>query len=176
MKKTVLIFGLISGAVSSAMMFATLPFLKNGAVNFENGEIIGYTAIVLSFVLVFFGIRSYRENKLGGEISFGKAFAAGLLITLVSCLFYIISWEIIYFNFMPDFGTHYANSMIEKARAEGATPEMIEMQMKQMADFKALYDNPFINAAITFLEPFPVGLVITLISAGILRKKKTAVA
>ena len=69
MKKVVLVFGLISGAISSAMMFLTLPFIKNGSL--KNGEIIGYTAIFLSFLLVFFGIRSYRENA-GGTITFGR--------------------------------------------------------------------------------------------------------
>ena len=64
MKKVVIVFGLISGGISSAMMFLTLPFLKN-EINNHNGEIIGYTAIFLSFLLVFFGIRSYRENAGG---------------------------------------------------------------------------------------------------------------
>ena len=76
MKKVVLVFGLISGTISATLMFLTLPFMESGAVNSKNGETIGYTAIFLSFLLVFFGIRSYRENKGGGTITFVRASAS----------------------------------------------------------------------------------------------------
>ncbi len=83
MKKTVLTFGLISGAVSSVLMLSTALFLDR--IGFDKGVIVGYTGIVLSFLLVFFGIRSYRENVGGGQITFGRALSVGLLITLISC-------------------------------------------------------------------------------------------
>jgi len=171
MKRIVITFGLISGAISSAMMFLTLPFINNGKVNFENGEVIGYTAIFLSFLLVFFGIRSYRENN-GGTITFGRAFAVGLLITLISCVFYVASWEVIYFKFMPDFADKFSSAAIAKMRAKGASDAAIAAKKKEMAGMKAMYDNPLTNAAVTFLEPFPMGLVVTLVSAGILRRRE----
>jgi hypothetical protein len=170
MKKVVIVFGLISGAISSAMMFLTLPFIKSGAINNKNGEIIGYTAIFLSFLLVFFGIRSYRENA-GGTISFGRATAVGLLITLISCVFYVASWEIIYFKLMPDFGDKYAARTIDAMREKGASGAAIAAKKKEMEKMKAMYNNPLINAAVTFIEPFPVGLIVTLVSAAILRKR-----
>jgi hypothetical protein len=34
-----------------------------------------------------------------------------------------------------------------------------------------LYQNPLVNMAYTFMEPLPVGLILTLISAAILRRK-----
>jgi len=170
MKKTVLIFGLISGAISAAMMFATLPFIDR--IGFDKGAIVGYTSIILSFLLVFFGIRSYRENIGGGTITFGRAFAVGILITLISCIFYVAAWEIIYyFNFVPDFFAKYSAYVVEKAKASGASPEAIRAKVEEMKKFKQMYDNPFFNAAMTFTEPFPVGLIITLISALILRKR-----
>lgn len=49
--------------------------------------VIGYTTIVLSFLLVFLGIRSYRENVGNGRITFGRAFGVDILITLVSFRF-----------------------------------------------------------------------------------------
>jgi hypothetical protein len=174
MKKTVLTFGLISGAILALMMFATLPFLDK--IGFDKGEIIGYTTMVLSFLMVFFGIRSYRENVSGGQITFGKGFAVGILITVVSCLCYVVAWEILYYKFLPDFAEKYASHMIEKARASGASPQAIDAQLQQMKTFKAMYDHPLIIAAISFLEPLPVGLIITLISAAILRKKTVAAA
>jgi hypothetical protein len=172
MKRIVLIFGLISGGISSAMMFLTLPLIDRGVINFDNGELIGYTAIFLSFLLVFFGIRSYRENN-GGTITFGRAFAVGILITLISCVFYVASWEIIYFKFMPDFADKYSSAAIASMRAKGASDAAIAAKTKQMAEMKAMYDNPLTNATVTFLEPFPVGLVVTLASAGILRRRQS---
>jgi hypothetical protein len=171
MKKTVLTFGLIGGAIMAAMMFATLPFVDK--IGFDKGEIIGYTTMILAFMLVFFGIRSYRENVSGGRITFGRAFAVGILITVVSCLCYVVAWEILYFKFMPDFVDKYASYAVEKVRASGASQQIIDAKLQEMKSFKAMYDNPFINAAITFVEPFPVGLIVTLISAAILRKKPT---
>jgi hypothetical protein len=174
MKKTVLTFGLISGVVSSLMMVGMLPFIDR--IGFDKGAIVGYTAIVLSFLLVFFGVRSYRENVGGGTISFGRAVAVGILITIISCAFYVITWEIIYFKFLPDFGEKWTAYMIEKARAAGATQQMIEAKIQEARQFKQMYDNPVINAALTFTEPFPIGLIVTLISAAILRKRKATVA
>lgn len=172
MKKTVLTFGLIGGAIMAAMMFATLPFLDK--IGFDKGAIVGYTTMILAFMLVFFGIRSYRENVSDGHITFGRAFAVGILITVVACVCYVVAWEILYFKFMPDFADKYASYAIEKTRASGASQQVIDAQVQQMKSFKAMYDNPFINAAITFTEPFPIGLIVTLISAAILRKKKGA--
>ena len=169
MKKIVLTFGLLSGAITSLMMFATLPLIDR--VSFDKLEILGYTTMVFSFLMVFFGIRSYRENLGGGKISFGQALKVGLLIMLVSCACYVIAWEIIYFGIAPDFVDKYTNYMIEKSRAAGASAEAIAAQREQLKSFRALYDNPLINAGITFLEPLTVGLPVTLISAAILRRK-----
>lgn len=170
MKKTVLTFGLISGVVSATMMLGTLLSLDR--IGFDKGVIVGYTGIVLSFMLVFFGIRSYRENVGGGTITFGRAVAVGLLITLISCAFYVIFWEVTYYNFMPDFGDKYAAYAIEKAKVAGANAQKIEEIRQQVKDMKAMLDNPLTNAALTFTEPFPIGLIITLISAAVLRKKR----
>jgi hypothetical protein len=168
MKKVVIVFGLISGAISSAMMFLTLPFLET--VNKHNGELIGYTAIFLSFLLVFFGIRSYRENA-GGAITFGRGFSVGILITLISCVFYVASWEIIYFKVMPDFVDKYAAREMASMHEKGATEAAIAAKTKEMEKMKAMLDNPLLNAAMTFIEPFPVGLIVTLVSAAILRRR-----
>lgn len=173
MRKIVLTFGLISGLITSGMLAISLPLLLSGVINFDNSEIIGYSSMVLSFLLVFFGIRSYRENA-GGSITFGRAFKVGILITLVSCAVYVLAWEIAYFGFFPDFWDQYSEHFVKTMRAEGASEAAIAAKQKQMADFKRYYDNPLINAAVTFAEPFPVGLIVTLISAAILRRKPGA--
>jgi hypothetical protein len=173
MKKIVLTFGLISGAVSSLMMLGTIPFMHR--IGFDHGLVVGYTAIVLSFLLVSFGIRSYREQS-GGAITFGRGFTVGILITLISCVFYVATWQLIYFKLQPDFMAKWETYAVEKARAEGAAPEKIEATRQQMRQFKEAYDNPVTNAAYTFLEPFPVGLLITVISAAALRRRPSAAA
>ena len=169
MKKTVLTFGLISGALSSLMMVATVPFLHK--IGFNKSLVIGYTAIVLSFLLVFFGIRSYRDNVNNGQITFTKAFAVGISITLISCIFYVVTWEALYFHFLPDFMDKYGAYMIEKLKASGAGPAAIQAQLQQIQKYKEMEDNPLLNAAMTFIEPFPIGLIITLLSAAVLRRK-----
>jgi hypothetical protein len=169
MKKTVVTFGLISGALSSLMMVATIPF--EDRIGFDTAEIIGYTTIVLSFLLVFFGIRSYRDNAGHGQITFPKAFAVGICITLISCICYVVTWEALYFTVLHDFMDKYGAYRLSKAKAAGASPAAVQAQVQQLKKYKEMYDNPFLNAMLTFIEPFPVGLVITLVSAAVLRRK-----
>jgi hypothetical protein len=173
LKKTILTFGIISGVLSSVFMLSTVPFIDNlGHGN--KGAIIGYTGMVLSFLLIFFGIRSYRDTNGDGQITFGKGFTIGIAITVISCLFYVVTWEIVYFNFLPHFLDNYNAQAIAKIKASGASAAQIQAQIDQQNHFMQLYQNPFFNAAMTFIEPFPVGLIMTLISAAILRKKSPA--
>jgi hypothetical protein len=169
MKKTVLTFGLVSGAVSAAMMLVTIPFVDK--VGWEKGEILGYTTMVLSALLVFFGVRSYRENVGGGRLTFGRGLAVGILITLISGACYVVTWEIVYYTLMPNFADKYAAHMVERVKASGATQQKVDETQRQAQRFKQMYANPAINVAMTFAEVFPIGLVVALVSAGILRKK-----
>ena len=170
MKKIVLTFGLMSGAIAALMMFVTIPLI--GRVPFEYLTVLGYTIFVICFLMVVFGIRSYRENVGGGTITFGRAFKVGILITLISCVIYVISWEFIYHNFLPDFLEKYSNYMVEKQRAAGATQEELNLMTQENQKFMEMYKNPFIRFAFTMMEAFPVGLLITLISALVLRRKE----
>jgi hypothetical protein len=171
MKKAVLTFGLLSGLVLAVEMLATLPFLDamgHGML----GYVVGYTTMVLAFLLVYFGVRTYRDNALGGSIGFGRAFGVGMLIVLVSSACYVATWELVYFKLRPDFGTKYAQATIDKARASGASEEVIAKKTKEARDFAAMYDNPLVNIGFTLLEPLPPGLVVALVSAGVLRRKR----
>ena len=169
MKKIVLTFGLLSGVVSALMMFVTVLFIDQ--IGWDNGVFVGYTAIVLSLLFVFFGIRSYRDNHLGGRITFGRAFGVGILITLISCVFYVIAWEIEYATMFSDFADKYAAYAMDKARAAGADEAALAAKATEMADMKEVMDNPLVRPLFIFIEPFPVGLLVTLISAAVLRKK-----
>jgi hypothetical protein len=174
MKKTVLTFGLISGAVAALLVVLMVPFVYR--IGFDKATIVGYTSIVISLLLVPFGIWSYREDDGEGSITFARAFGVGILITLISCICYVIAWEIVYYNFLPDFADKYTAYMVEKAKASGATQQVIDATLQEMKGMKAMLDNPLIFAAIGFTEPFPVGLIITTISAAILRKKRKSFA
>ncbi|HVS02767.1 MAG TPA: DUF4199 domain-containing protein [Thermoanaerobaculia bacterium] len=164
-------FGLASGAVLAAVTAILLPLCMNGVIDFAFQEIVGYSAMVLSFLLVFFGVRSYRDGVAGGSITFGRAVGVGLLITLISCAVYVVSWEIVYYGFFPDFLDRYAAYQIERLRADGASAAALAAKQAEMEYFAELYANPLVNVAITFMEVFPVGLVVTLVSAGILRRR-----
>lgn len=169
MKKTVLTFGLLSGAVSALMMFTTVLFVDD--IGFDKAVFVGYTAIVLSLLFVYFGVRSYRDNQLGGKISFGRAFGVGLLITLISCVFYVVAWEIEYATVFSDFADKYSTFAMDQARAAGATDAELAAKAAEMAEMKQVMDSPVLRPLFIFIEPFPVGLLVSLISAAVLRKK-----
>jgi hypothetical protein len=172
MKKTVLTFGLISGLIISVLMGGSL--LVADRIGSGHSMMLGYTIMVASFLLIYFGIRSYRDNTLPGEISFGRAFACGILITLITTACYVVTWEILYFNFMPHFMDSYFAAQIHKVQSAGLDSVATAAQVAAIQHSQQLYQNPLINIAYTAMEPLPVGLIITLISAALLRRKAPA--
>jgi hypothetical protein len=173
MKKTVLTFGLISGFIMSVLMGGSLLFAdKIGSGH--NSLVLGYTIMVASFLLIYFGIRSYRDNTLAGRISFGRAFACGILITLISSVCYVIMWEILYFNFMPHFMDSYFAAQIHKLQSAGLDSATTAARVAAIQHSQQLYQNPVVNMAYTLMEPLPVGLLISLVSAALLRRKASA--
>ena len=172
MKKTVLTFGLISGVIISVLMGGSL--LLADRIGSGHSMVLGYTIMVASFLLVYFGIRSYRDNTLGGQISFGRAFACGILITLVTTACYVAMWEVLYFNFMPHFMDSYFAAQIQSAQSAGLDSATTAARVAAIQHSQQLYQNPLVNIAYTIIEPLPVGLLITLISAAVLRRKSPA--
>jgi len=170
MRKTVLTFGLIAGGILSLIMAVTVPF--QDTIGYDRGEIIGYSSMIAAFLLIFFGVKSYRDNVVGGTIGFGRAFSVGALILVVASLCYVATWEVIYFNFMPDFVAKMQAHVLEKARTKGESQAAIDKRAADMQKYAEWYKNPLINSAITFLEPLPVGLLIALVSAGVLRRRR----
>ena len=170
MKKTVWTFGLIAGAILSILMAATIPFVDR--IGYGAGEVLGYTTMVAAFLLVFFGIRTYRDNVRGGTIGFGRAFLVGTLITCIAGMCYTATWEVMYYTVYTDFGTRFVKAAVDKARTEGKSEAEIAKTRADMEKFAESYKNPLYNSAVTFLEPLPVGLVITLVSAGVLNRRR----
>lgn len=176
MKKTVFTFGVISGVMISVLMGGSMVVANRmgASSSGHNGMWLGYTMMVASFLLIYFGIRSYRDNELGGQISFGRAFGCGILIALITCVFYVAMWEVLYFGFMPHVMDSYWTSQIAKVQAAGLDPATTAARVAAIRHKAEIYQNPLVNIAYTFIEPFPVGLLITLISAAVLRRKAGA--
>ena len=172
MRKIVLTFGLIAGAILSGMMLISMSLVDR--IGFDKGEVIGYTTMVLAFLMVFFGVKSYRDNVAGGTIRFGRAFKVGLLITIIACICYVATWQLIYYQLVPDFSDKYAAYAVEKARLSGASEAELATRTQEMASFREMYRNPLVNIAITLLEPLPIGLLATLMTAGVLSRKRQA--
>ncbi|HVX89135.1 MAG TPA: DUF4199 domain-containing protein [Gemmatimonadales bacterium] len=174
MRKIVLTFGLISGAILSGLMFLSVAFQDR--IGLDHSLVLGYATMVLAFLLIYFGVRSYRDTAGAGRVGFGKAFQVGVLIMLVASVCYVVSWDIVYRNFMPNFFADYSAHVLEQARASGATEAQLAAQQAQLAQYAEMYKNPLIRAGMTFLEPLPVGLLFALLSAWLLSRKKQEAA
>lgn len=171
MKTIVLIYGAIAGTILGAMMLITMPMYNAGTLNMDNGELLGYSTMVMAFALIFFGVKSYRDNQLQGVISFGKAMKMGLLITLVASVIYALAWEVCYTDLGDEFMTKMTENHFVKMKADGATEAEIAESREQWTSFSEMYKNPFIRFGVTLFEPSPVGLLISLLSGFLLRKK-----
>lgn len=171
MQRIVFTFGLLGGAVLAAVMLGvTVPFMDQ--MDGSTGMVVGYTSMVLASLMIYFGIRQYRDTVAGGEVQFWQAVRVGLGISAVAIACYVITWEIVFYGFMPDFGERYAAEAIASARAAGATEAELAAKAADMAKFVENYKNPLINIAFTILEPLPVTLLFTFVSAGLLRGRK----
>lgn len=171
MKKIILTYGLIAGSIAAGLMFATMPLLQNGTIKYDQGEFVGYTGMVISLSMVFFGIKSCRDNYYGGQITFGRAVKVGLIITLIASLMYALAWEICYHTFASDFLDRMQVHQVEEINNSGGSAKEVEKAVQQIQVIKDWYRNPLLRFGITMTEILPVGLLITLLSAGLLRKK-----
>lgn len=170
MKKNVLVFGLISGFIITVMMVISVAMCYRRE-DFEGNVVVGYTAMILAFSLIFIGIRNYRNKYNNGVITFGKAFRIGLFITLVASTMYVVVWLIDYYLFIPDFMDKYTAHVLRQSQADGASQQELQKKAAEMAKFKEMYKNPLMVILLTYAEVMPIGLVITLISAAILKRR-----
>ena len=173
MKKNVIIYGLIAGIVVSISMLVSINYISHveGKVDYNTSLLIGYVSMLIAFSLVYVGVRNYRDKYNGGVISFGKAFKIGIMIVLIASTIYVVAWLIDYFFFIPDFMEKFSAQELDKLKASGASQIEIDKQTKEMADFARMYKNPLFNAMMTYAEILPVGLIVTLTSSLILKRK-----
>jgi len=173
MKKNIIIYGFIAGIVVSILMLVSINYISHveGKVDYNTSLLIGYASMLIAFSLVYVGIRNYRDKYNGGVISFGKAFKIGIMMVLIASTLYVAAWLIDYFFFIPDFMEKFSAQELDKLKASGASEVEIDKQTKEMADFTRMYKNPLFNAMMTYAEILPVGLIVTLISSLILKRK-----
>ena len=175
MQKVILIFGLIAGVIVSVFMVIIMGMCESGTINLDTSDFIGYGSMVIALSMIFFGVKSFRDNYQNGAIKFGKALQVGMLITVVASLIYAIAGET-YYQIDPEsqmaMMDKYADHHINKMKEKGALPAEIDQKAKEMADLKEMSKSPVIRFAITLFLILPVGILITVISAALLRKKE----
>jgi hypothetical protein len=169
MKRNVLKYGLLSGLVLAGTMAVTVPFEHH--IKASYGMLVGYTTMVLSFLIVFVGVKHYRDTECGGSITFGRAFAAGALMMLISCVCYVAMWEALSATVEKNFAHDYAVSMEKRAQNSGLQGAALEAKIAEAHKFEVMYSNPLYRMSMTLLEPLPVGIVMALVTAGILRRR-----
>ena len=165
MRKVILVFGLIMGVILSVNIAIMVHVLYNNP-DFKSNDFLGYAALVLRISMVFFGIRNYRNKQLGGYISFGRAFKTGALITLVASTMYVLVWLFYYYLVVPDFMDKYTAHVLSSCTKEDLAEKTV-----QMNSYKEMYKNPVFVILITYSEVLPIGLLVTLISSLILKRK-----
>jgi hypothetical protein len=171
MSRVILTYGIIAGLIVAIPMF-TLLAIDSDHTAWSSSQVFGYGLMMLALSMIFIGVKSYRDKAKGGVIKFLPAFLVGLGISFVAAIIYVVGWEITQTLTNHAFAEGYANSIIEAARTKGASPAEIEALSAQMAEFQRMYANPLFRVPMTFIEIFPVGLIISLIAAALLRNPR----
>lgn len=168
MKKIVLTFGIIAGVINTIVATILTNVAGDELMHF-NTEWVGYLVMIIALSMIFVGVKQFRDQHLGGVIKFGKAFLVGFYITLIASIIYVGGWEIYLQTSDVDFMATYSTSVIENMKAEGAPESEITAMEKQMDFYTEMYENLLYRILITLTEILPVGILITLISAALLR-------
>ena len=170
-KQTLIYFGFLAGVINIVGWFTFDALFQSEEFDFGLGEILGYAAMLLALSTVFFGVKRYRDLNMDGKISFGQAFVNGLIIVGVASSIYVIGWEIYYPNFASDFSADYSAYLLESYREQGLTDAEIEVKKAEMEIWTTRYQNPLYRVPMTLMEILPLGILVCLISAFILKRK-----
>lgn len=178
MKRTVLVFGAIAGLIVSAFMAISMALMSSASGGSDHGSgamLIGYTSMIVAFAFVFVGIKNYRDKQNGGIITFVKGFWLGFLISFIASTMYVITWAIEFHVFLPDFMDKYAAMQVKEVQSSGLSGPAYDEAIKSIEGTAYEYKhNPLVFTMYTYLEILPVGILISLISALILKRKSPA--
>lgn len=171
MFRSALIYGTIAGlTVGIPLSVITISFSGHQMLTY--GMVIGYTIMLIALSAVFMGIKRYRDVDLGGVIGFWQALALGLSISFVAGILYVVAWETTCAIAGIDFGSSYSAAMIAQQKAAGVSGAALAKFVDEMNAFKVQYANPLYRWPMTFIEIFPVGVLVSLISAALLRNRR----
>ena len=169
----ILRYGIIAGLiVATPMVWRMLAARPDATEEPVAGMLLGYLTMIVALTAVFLGVKAYRDKVLGGAIRFLPAFGLGLGISAVASLLYVIGWEISMAYSSFDFIAFYKTYMVESAKTRGMTGAELSKAIADADSFATMYKNPLYRMPMTFIEMFPVGLLISLITAGILRNSR----
>jgi len=175
MKRVVLTFGLLAGAVIAALVWITAWACDRDMISFDNLEFVGYASMLIALTMVFFGIKSYRDNYGNGKITFWKGMQIGLLISLIAGVLYYagaVSYNLANPNFQIRFMEKYTEHTVGKLKEQNAPQEKIDAAIAEVELFKRLFQNPVLFFLVCMVEILPVGIIVSLKSAGLLRKRE----
>ena len=174
MKRVVLVYGLIAGVIVSVLMVANIAVMNKQGCGSALGMVLGYASMLLAFSFIFVSIKNYRDKYLGGVINFGKAFLTGLLVATIASAFYTFTWVLVYKNIYPDFIEKYTSGQLAAMKTAGKTAAEIAAKTKEMDSMVAMYKTWPGLIGFTLLEILPVGIIVSLIAALILKRKRKA--
>jgi len=170
MKRTILVFGLISGLVSTVWTLGFISFAPRD-FDMDNSMWLGYASMLLANIFIIVGVKNYRDKQQNGVITFGRAFKVGFLIALVASTLYVVSWLVYYYTSGTDFMQYYTECLQKQLAESGASPAEMQRQAQEMKEFARMYENPFFNALITYSEILPLGTIFALLTALVLKRK-----
>ena len=178
MKRNILVFGTISGLIISTFMATSMAIMgcSSSSGNMTISMIIGFSAMAAAFSFIFVGIKNYRDKQNAGVVTFGKAFLLGVMISFIASTMYVIVWGVEYHFFFPDFMDKYSAMQVKQVQESGISGIELEENLKSIESARVNYGNPIFFALYTYLEIFPVGIIISLISSLILKRKVVAAA
>lgn len=171
MKRTIFIYGGGIGAVIVGAIMVSLS-LPDGTDSMNIRAWLGYLIMIVALSVVFIAIKRYRDRELGGVIRFGTAFLLGLGIVSVASVVYVGVWEVNLALTDYAFIDDYTQGIIDAKKSDGVSGEALDEVLASMEKLKAQYANPVYRMLITLLEIFPVGLLVALVSAAILRNRR----
>ena len=152
------------------VVLVTSTMLCYNSNDFSGNMWLGYSSMLIAFSFIFVGIKNVRDKHNGGYISFGNAFKVGLYIALIASSVYVVTWLIEYYIFIPDFMDKYIAHVLREAQKDGATLAELKAKKDDLSGYVEMYKTPFGVIVLTYLEVLPIGLIIALIAAAILKR------
>jgi len=97
---------------------------------------LGYIWLLVLIVVLYFMIKSYRDNYLKGFITYGQSLGAGVVIMLyyaiISAIFAFILYKFIDPNLTEKMLAMSEEAMVERGMPEAAMEQGLKVQQKMM--------------------------------------------